>query len=92
MSPIWKTSILTGTFFCNFLQQGSSSILNYNTWSYNSETESLNARFGTLKAEVSEEILNWHIVLVLVHNFESFFCDLLASVSLVNKNRCKGQH
>ena len=30
--------------------------------------------------------------LVLVLNFESFFCDLLASVGLVNKNGCKGQH
>ena len=32
------------------------------------------------------------IVLVLVLNFESFFCDLLASVCLVNKNGCKVQH
>ena len=32
------------------------------------------------------------LVLVLVLNFESFFCDLLASVGLVNKNGCKGQH
>ena len=32
------------------------------------------------------------IVLVLVLNFESFFCDFLASVGLVNKNGCKGQH
>ena len=32
------------------------------------------------------------IVLVLVLNFVSFFCDLLASVGLVNKNGCKGQH
>ena len=31
------------------------------------------------------------IVLVLVLNFESFFCDLLASVCLVNKNGCKDQ-
>ena len=30
--------------------------------------------------------------LVLLLNFESFFCDLLASVGLVNKNGCKGQH
>ena len=35
----------------------------------------------------------WNVlVLVLVLNFESFFCDLLASVGLVNKNGCKGQH
>jgi hypothetical protein len=27
----------------------------------------------------------------LVLNFESFFCDLLASVGLVNKNGCKGK-
>ena len=32
------------------------------------------------------------LVLVLVLKFESFFCDLLASVGLVNKNGCKGQH
>ena len=32
------------------------------------------------------------IVLVLVLNFESFCCDLLALVGLVNKNGCKGQH
>ena len=32
------------------------------------------------------------LVLVLVLNFESFFLDLLASVGLVNKNGCKGQH
>ena len=32
------------------------------------------------------------IVLVLVLNFESFFCELLASVGLVNKNGCKDQH
>ena len=32
------------------------------------------------------------LVLVLVLNFESFFCDLLASVGLVNKNGCKDQH
>ena len=32
------------------------------------------------------------IVIVLVLNFESFFCDLLASVGLVNKNGCKSQH
>ena len=32
----------------------------------------------------------WNVlVLVLVMNFESIFCDLLASVSLVNKNGCK---
>ena len=30
--------------------------------------------------------------LVLVLNFESIFCDLLASVSLVNKNGYKGKH
>ena len=29
--------------------------------------------------------------LVLVLNLESIFCDLLASVSLVNKNGCKGK-
>jgi hypothetical protein len=35
----------------------------------------------------------WNVlVLVLVLNFESFSCDLLASVGLVNKNGCKGQH
>ena len=35
----------------------------------------------------------WNVlVLVLVLNFESIFCDLLASVSLVNKNGCKGKH
>ena len=35
----------------------------------------------------------WNVlVLVLVLNFESFFCDLFASVGLVNKNGCKGQH
>ena len=35
----------------------------------------------------------WNVlVLVLVLNFESFFCDLLASVGLVNKNGYKGQH
>ena len=26
------------------------------------------------------------------NNFESFVCDLLASVCLVNRNRCKCQH
>ena len=35
----------------------------------------------------------WNVlVLVLVLNFESILCDLLASVSLVNKNGCKGKH
>ena len=35
----------------------------------------------------------WNVlVLSLVLNFESFFCDLLASVGLLNKNGCKGQH
>ena len=35
----------------------------------------------------------WNVlVLVLVLNFESIFCDLLASDSLVNKNGCKGKH
>ena len=35
----------------------------------------------------------WNVlVLVLVLDFESIFCDLLASVSLVNKNGCKGKH
>ena len=32
------------------------------------------------------------MTLVLVLNFESFFCDLIASVGLVNKNGCKGLH
>ena len=35
-------------------------------------------------------MLRFWNVLVLVLNFESIFCDLLASVSLVNKNGCKG--
>ena len=35
----------------------------------------------------------WNVlVLVLVLNFESFLCDLLASVGFVNKNWCKGQY
>ena len=37
-------------------------------------------------------MLRFWNVLVLVLNFESIFCDLLASVSLVNKNGCKGKH
>ena len=37
-------------------------------------------------------MLRFWNVLVLVLNFESMFCDLLASVSLVNKNGCKGKH
>ena len=44
-------------------------------------------------SETPEDILKWHSHnLVLVLNFESFFCALLASVSLVNKNGCKVQH
>ena len=35
----------------------------------------------------------WNVlVLVWVLTFESIFCDLLVSVSLVNKNGCKGKH
>ena len=42
---------------------------------------------GVLKAEVSEEILKWHChSLSLSAEFESVFCDLLASVGLINKN------
>ena len=37
-------------------------------------------------------MLRFRNVLVLVLSFESMFCDLLASVSLVNKNGCKGKH
>ena len=37
-------------------------------------------------------MLRFWNVLVLVLNFESMFCDLLASVSLVNKNGYKGKH
>ena len=44
-----------------------------------------------LKAGLSEEIVIV-IVLVLVLNFKSFFCDLLASVNLAKKVGCKGQH
>ena len=39
----------------------------------------------------TEKISNKISPLVLVLDFESFFCDLLASVDLVNKNGCKGQ-
>ena len=37
-------------------------------------------------------MLRFWNVLVLVLNLESIFCDLLASVSLVNKNGRKGKH
>ena len=37
-------------------------------------------------------MLRFWNVLVLVLNFESIFCDLLAWFSLVNKNGCKGKH
>ena len=43
-----------------------------------------------LISKISNEKKDYALVLVL--NFESFFCDLLASVGLVNKNGCKGQH
>ena len=44
-----------------------------------------------LKAGVSAEILKWHSnSLSLIAEFESFSCDLLASIDLVNKNGCKG--
>ena len=47
-------------------------------------------RYSTLKAGVSEEILNLLVlVLVLGLIFESFFFDLLASVSLANKMDAK---
>ena len=50
-------------------------------------------RYRTLRLEYLKRFWNGIvIVLVLVLNFESFFCDLLASVGLVNKNGCKGQH
>ena len=57
----------------------------------------LSVLWSNKTAGVSEEILNGIvivivIVIVLLLNFNFFFCELLTSVGLVNKNECKDQH
>ena len=57
-----------------------------------SKSQKNDSKFST-KTKGGGMLRFWNVlVLVLVLNFESIFCDLLASVSLVNKNGCKGKH
>ena len=51
----------------------------------------MDAKVSTKTKTKTFQNLNKNFPLVLVLNFESFFCDLLTSVGLVNKNECKGQ-